>query len=69
MNRQLFDKVSVDVVERDQSFYADVDFNNAMHSLGPTRSRDEIYSLIFGFISDLKLVAELEAKRKTSSDK
>lgn len=69
MSQQLFDKVSVDVVERDKEFYADVDFNNATHSLGPTRSRDEIYSLIFGFISDLRLVAELESKNKSSQDK
>ena len=68
MSQQIFDKVSVDVVERDQEFYADVDFNNATHSLGPTQSRDEIYSLIFGFISDLRLIAELESKNNSSQD-
>lgn len=68
MSQQIFDKVSVDVVERDQEFYADVDFNNATHLLGPTRSRDEIYSLIFGFISDLRLIAELESKNNSSQD-
>lgn len=63
MSQPLFDKVSVDVVERDEKYYADVGFNNATHSLGPTHSRDEIYGLIFGFLSDLRLVAELESKR------
>ena len=66
MSQQLPDKVSVDVIERDEQFFADVGFDNGKHSLGPTKSRDEIYSLIFGFISDLKLVAELERKRKQS---
>lgn len=66
MSQQLFDKVSVDVVERDKQYFADVDFDNVTHSLGPTRSRDEIYSLIFSFISDLRLVAELESKRRQS---
>jgi hypothetical protein len=66
MSQQLPEKVSVDVIERDQQFFADVGFNESKHSLGPTKSRDEIYSLIFGFISDLKLVAELERKRNQS---
>lgn len=58
------EKVSIDVIERNEQFFADVGFSNGRHSLGPTASRDEIYSLIFGFISDLRLVAELERKRK-----
>lgn len=66
MSQQLPEKVSVDVIERDQQFFADVGFNESKHCLGPTKSRDEIYSLIFGFISDLKLVAELERKRNQS---
>lgn len=68
MSQQIFDKVSVDVVERDKGFFADVDFNNATHSLGPTRSRDEIYHLVFSFISDLRLIAELEHKRNTTGE-
>ena len=66
MSRQSTDKVSVDVIKRDKQFFADVGFNNSTHSLGPANSRDEIYSQIFGFISDLRLVAELESKRKAS---
>lgn len=66
MSQQSTDKVSVDVIERDEQFFADVGFNNTTHSLGPTKSRDEIYSLIYGFISDLSLVAELERTRKVS---
>jgi len=67
MSKQISDKVSVDVIKRDKQFFADVGFNNSTHSLGPTTSRDEIYNLIFGFISDLKLVAELERKRNKST--
>jgi len=63
MSQQLLDKVSVNVIERNKKYFADVGFNNSMHSLGPTNSRDEIYSLIYGFIADLRLVAELERKR------
>ncbi|WP_455375212.1 hypothetical protein [Kaarinaea lacus] len=66
MSQQSPDKVSVDVVKRDEQFFADVGFNDAKHSLGPTKSRDEIYSLIFGFISDLRLITELERKRNKS---
>lgn len=66
MSRQSPDKVTVEVMKRDQQFFADVGFNNTIHSLGPASSRDEIYGLIFGFISDLRLVAELDSKRKAS---
>ena len=66
--QQTFEKVSVDVVKRDQQFFANVGVNDASHSLGPTTSRDELYSLIFGFISDLRLISELERKRITSGD-
>lgn len=66
MSQQSTDKVSVDVIRRDKQFFADIGFNNTTHSLGPTKSRDEIYSLIYGFISDLSLIAELERKNKAS---
>ena len=67
MSKKSLEKVSVNVVRRDEKFFADVGFNNATHSLGPTNSRDEIYSLIYGFIADLRLIAELELKRKQSA--
>jgi len=67
MSQPTSDKVSIDVIKRDKQFFADVGFNDSHHSLGPTQSRDEIYSLIFGFISDLKLVSELERKRRQLS--
>jgi len=65
--QQSFEKVSVDIVERDEQFFASVGIDNACHSLGPTRSRDEIYSLIYGFISDLRLITELKQQRTASS--
>jgi len=68
MSQKSLEKVSVDVVRRDEKFFADVGFNNSTHSLGPTNSRDEIYSLIYGFIADLRLIAELELKRKQSAN-
>ena len=66
MSQQSTDKVSVDVIKRDKQFFANVGFNNAVYSLGPAGSRDEIYNMIYRFISDLRLVAELESKRKAS---
>ena len=66
--QQSFEKVSVDVVEQDEQYIANVDFNDACHSLGPTTSRDEIYNLIYGFISDLRLISELERQRTTSGE-
>lgn len=67
MSQQSSDKVSVEVIKRNEKFFADVGFNNSTHLLGPTNSRDEIYGLIYGFIADLHLIAELERKRKTAS--
>ena len=64
MSQQQFPaKVSVDVIKKHKQFYADVGLVDSRHSLGPVNSRDEIYQLIFNFISDLKLVSELEQKR------
>lgn len=62
-------KVSVDVFEKDREFFASVDLAESQHSLGPTASRDEIYHLIFNFISDLRLVAEIDkAQRQAPPD-
>jgi len=58
------DKVSIEVIEKDKVFFADVGFNHSRHSLGPTNSRDEIYQLIFNFIQDIRLISELEKKQK-----
>lgn len=58
------EKVSVNVIQKDRQFYADVGLVNASHFLGPVNSRDEIYQLIFNFISDIRLISELEQKRK-----
>ena len=62
--QHISEKVSVDVIKKDRQFYADVGLANSRHSLGPVKSRDEIYQLIFNFISDLRLVSELEQKRR-----
>jgi len=60
--RKYLDKVSVDVYERNRLYFASVDFANKQHALGPVTTRDEIYQLVFSFVSDLKLIAELNAK-------
>jgi len=57
-------KVAVDVIEKNKQYFATVDFNYSCHSLGPAKSRDEIYQLIFNLIQDLRLIAEIENKRK-----
>jgi hypothetical protein len=62
LNRKYLDKVSVDVFERDRHFFASVDFANKQHALGPATTRDEIYQLVFSFVSDLKLMTEINAK-------
>ena len=61
-------KVSVDVIEKDRKFFASVDLADSQHSLGPTTSREEIYHLVFSFISDLRLVAEIHQVRQQSSE-
>ena len=66
--QQASNKLLVDVFEKDKKYFANVDFSNSQHSLGPSTSRDEIYHLIFSFISDLRLVAEIhQAERKSSA--
>jgi len=62
LTRKYFDKVSVDVHERNRQFFASVDFANTQYALGPATTRDEIYQLIFSFVADLKLLPELDAK-------
>jgi hypothetical protein len=62
LKHQTLEKVSVDVYEENHQFFASVDFANSQHSLGPVASRDEIYQLVFGFISDLRLFAEANSK-------
>ena len=53
-------KVSVDVFEKDREYFASVDFADSSHSLGPTATKDEIYNLVYSFISDLDLLTEIE---------
>jgi len=56
---QALEKVCVEVYEENHQFFASVDFANSQHSIGPVTSRDEIYQLVFSFISDLRLAAEV----------
>jgi hypothetical protein len=63
LKHQSFDKVSVDVYQENRQFFAAVDFAESKHSLGPTSTRDEMYQLIFSFIADLRLIAELNHSR------
>ena len=65
LQTELPEKVSIEVIEKDKHFFANVGFNQSRHSLGPTTSRDEIYQLIFNFIHDIRLISEIEYKRKT----
>ena len=62
--QQLVEKVSVDVIERDKQYFADIGMASSTHSLGPTQSRDEIYHLIYNFISDLRLISEIDRNRE-----
>ena len=59
-------KVSVDVFEKDKKFFASVDFADSQHSLGPTVTKDEIYSLVYSFIADLTLIAEIDRPSQQS---
>lgn len=52
-------KVSVDVVRKGKQYFASVGWHQSRHLLGPAESRDEIYQQVYGYISDLRLVAEL----------
>ena len=61
---QQTEKVSVDVIERDAQYFADIGMASSTHSLGPTQSRDEIYHLIFSFIADLRLISEIDRNQK-----
>jgi hypothetical protein len=63
LKHQTLEKVSVDVYEENHQFFASVDFASSQHSLGPVTSRDEIYQLVFSFISDLRLLAEANSTR------
>ena len=63
LKHQTLEKVSVDVYEENHQFFASVDFADSQHSLGPVTSRDEIYQLVFSFISDLRLHAEANSTR------
>jgi len=65
--QQSANKVSVDVYEKDRKFFASVDLADSQHSLGPSASREEIYHQIFNFISDLRLVAEIDQAQQHSS--
>lgn len=60
---QSLGKVSVDVYEESRQFFANVDFASSHQSLGPASTRDEIYQMIFSFISDLRLIAEVNNAR------
>ena len=59
-------KVSVDVYEENRKFFASVDFADSKHALGPAGTRDEIYQLVFSFISDIPLVAEINNTNRKS---
>lgn len=58
------EKVLVDVFCRDRKYFANVGWFQSRHSLGPANSRDEIYQLVYSFISDLRLVSEIHQKHK-----
>lgn len=62
--QQLATKVSIDIIEKDRKYFASVDFADSQHSLGPTTSKDEIYHLVYSFISDLRLIAEIDSSNK-----
>lgn len=64
--QQLANKVSVDIVEKDRKFFASVDLADSQHSLGPTATKDEIYHLVHSFISDLRLMSEINRSNKQS---
>jgi len=68
LQRVLPEKVSVDVIEENKQFYANVGVGQSHHSLGPAKTRDEIYQLIFSFIHDIRLIAEIEFKRKQQAE-
>ncbi|MGD8571307.1 MAG: hypothetical protein PVG89_08175 [Gammaproteobacteria bacterium] len=58
-NHFVSEKVQVDVYERNRKYFANVGWHQSRHSLGPADTRDEIYQLVYGFLSDLKLMKEL----------
>ncbi len=60
LNHQSLRKVSVDVYKKNCQFFTSVDLGNLYRLLGPASSCDEIYHLVFSFISDLCQVAEMD---------
>lgn len=50
--------VSVDIFEKDQQFYANAQVAEALHELGPVQSKEELYQIIYGLLSDLPLIEE-----------
>ena len=50
--------VSVDIFEKDQQYYANAQVAEALHELGPARTREDLYQLIYGLLSDLPLIEE-----------
>ena len=65
MAKQLpLNNVSVSVFEKDEKYFASVDFANSQLSPGYTASRDNIWLQLLNFISDPGLVAELQRLSK-----
>lgn len=52
-------KVSVNVFQKDRKYFANIQWYQTQQSLGPADSRDDIYQLVYGFLADLKLAAEI----------